>query len=393
VTSGCTYSPTVLSTAGTQTITVTHTGSGKTTSFDVTVSSVTITSIAVTSMPYKTTYIQGNSLVTAGIDITATYSNATTADVTSDCTYSPSTFTTAGTQTVIVTHTLSGLTTSFDVTVNTRPGYMFGENADFADWPTAYAQRTLNYSDFAMTFSNADKNGVTITDMPVSKGGTGLFISNSLPIKSITFGFVQWTTKTQNISLNKYQDGGIPEGDVATTLDFPADGTTITRTFATVDVYDVELSFSEADNQIGWEYVNVEFYDPSNATAYAENFLASITCDGGITPPSTANWEALASTFANDLTDDDRAIFYNAIADENGSTIDQCVARYDFIVAKYGTTSYANFMARTVNQSSLYHGPIFSSYNTNMVILVVMSISLLSFTGLSLLAKKKKSNH
>ncbi|MFA6675722.1 MAG: bacterial Ig-like domain-containing protein, partial [Bacilli bacterium] len=393
VTSGCTYSPTVLSVTGTQTIIVTHTGSGKTTSFDVTVSTVTITSISVTSMPYKTTYIQGNSLVTAGIVITATYSNTTTADVTSDCTYSPSPFTTAGTQTVTVTHTLSGLTTSFDVTVNSRPGYMFGENTDFADWTTAYAQRTLNYPNFAMTFSNADKNSVTITDMPVSKGGTGIFTSNSLPIKSITFGFTQWTTKTQTISLNKYKDNAIPEGDVATTLDFPTDGTTITRTFSTVDVYEVEVAFSTADNQIGWEYVNAEFYDTTNATAFAENFLASITCDGGITPPSIANWATLASTFTNDLTADDQAIFYNAIANESGSVIDQCVARYDFIVAKYGTTSYPNFMARTINQSAPSHGLIFSNYDTNMTILVVMSISLLSFTGLSLLMKKKKQNH
>jgi|GEM_PF-1163003 len=109
-----------LSTAGTQTITVTY--SGKTTTFTVTVTapSVTLSSIAVTTQPTKTSYTVGDTLDTTGLVVTASYSNSSTADVTSSCSFSPTTLSTAGTQQITVTY--SGQTTTFSVTVTAASG-------------------------------------------------------------------------------------------------------------------------------------------------------------------------------------------------------------------------------------------------------------------------------
>ncbi|HNX16277.1 MAG TPA: bacterial Ig-like domain-containing protein [Bacilli bacterium] len=389
LTSGCTYSPTTLNTAGTQVITVTHTASNLTTTFSVTVLDIHLTSIAVTTMPSQTTYVVGNSLVTTGIVVTGTYSDSTTADVTSGCAYSPETLNTVGTQTITVTHTASALTTTFDVTVGERGFNYFGTHADFASWDSAYKERALDFNDFTMTFASADKQSTTITNMPVSKGSYAVFASKVLPIKSITFGFAQWTTKTQTISLNKYENGAVPASDVATTLAFPSAGTTITRTFSEVNIMSVKVTMSNASNQIGWDYVNVEFYDTNNAKAFSTAFLASITCDGGVTAPSLANWSAQASNYLA-LSSDDKYIFVNTVANASGTIIEQCAARYDYIVNKYGDTVYSNFMSRTPAESST-SSTIYANYRYNMTAIIVILLSSLGLTGALFFAKKKKA--
>ncbi len=74
------------SSAGTKVITVT--ASGKTTTFEITVSESSITAISVTTMPTKVNYHIGKEFDSTGIVVTATASDGNTIDVTKDCTYS-----------------------------------------------------------------------------------------------------------------------------------------------------------------------------------------------------------------------------------------------------------------------------------------------------------------
>lgn len=74
------------SSAGTKTITVT--ASGKTTTFEISVSEASITAISVTTMPTKVNYHIGKEFDSTGIVVTATASDGNTIDVTKDCTYS-----------------------------------------------------------------------------------------------------------------------------------------------------------------------------------------------------------------------------------------------------------------------------------------------------------------
>lgn len=74
------------SSPGTKTITVT--ASGKTTTFEITVSESSITAISVTTMPTKVNYHIGKEFDSTGIVVTATASDGNTIDVTKDCTYS-----------------------------------------------------------------------------------------------------------------------------------------------------------------------------------------------------------------------------------------------------------------------------------------------------------------
>lgn len=88
---------------------------------DFTIVPRAVVSIAVTTEPTQTTYVVGQTLDTAGMVVTATYNDNSTNVVTNDdCTVSPTTLDTAGTQTITVTHTDSGKTATFEVTVTAK---------------------------------------------------------------------------------------------------------------------------------------------------------------------------------------------------------------------------------------------------------------------------------
>ena len=114
VTSGFTCTPSgKLSTVGQQKIVVTY--GGKSTGFYVTVNKK-VTSVTVKAKPSKLTYNVGDTLDTTGMKLGVTYSDNTTAEVTSGFTCTPAKLTTAGTQTVTVKY--GDASAAFGVTVN-----------------------------------------------------------------------------------------------------------------------------------------------------------------------------------------------------------------------------------------------------------------------------------
>lgn len=101
------------SSAGTKTITVT--ASGKTTTFEITVSEASITAISVTTMPTKVNYHIGKEFDSTGIAVTATASDGSTIDVTKDCTYSG--FDSSSPKQCEITVTYGNFTCTFEVTI------------------------------------------------------------------------------------------------------------------------------------------------------------------------------------------------------------------------------------------------------------------------------------
>lgn len=221
--------------------------------------------------------------------------------------------------------------------------YRFGEHEAFDAWDSSYETRELRFTDstgdsFAASFSSANKQDRTITDMPVSKRGT-LTIASSRDMLGIEFGFKQWTDKTQQIILTVDSH--------SRSLAFPNDGVTIS--------YKSESPFKQAivsatnDNQIGWEYVKITWAPEtsSNVEAFAETFLEEQLCDGGLNAPDVGTWNTLADLYGESLADEEKALFASAVSNEQGTLIEQCVARYDYIVGKYGSETYQDFMGRS----------------------------------------------
>ena len=173
ITSGFTFVPTKLDTAGSQKITVTY--GGKTTSFNVTVENVVLSGIAIKTLPNNTTYYVGDTLDTTGLTLTATYNNGTTKTITSGFTCTPTTLDTAGAQKITVSY--GGKTTSFNLTVENVVLSKIAIKTNPAK-TSYYAGDTLNTSGLTLTatYNNGTTktitNGFTCTPTTLSTAGT-----------------------------------------------------------------------------------------------------------------------------------------------------------------------------------------------------------------------------
>lgn len=177
---------------GTTKVTITYSEMGETRTAEI---PVTVThkleSIAITTNPTKVTYEYGDTLVTTGMVVTATYSDTKTAAVAGSV--SPTTLNTVGTQVITVTYTENGVTktTTFPVTV---------ERKSVAK-PTWKAN--LNYTGSSQAVNTADKwNNFNTNAMSI--GGTTSGTNAGTYTATFTLGsnyrWVDGTTTALNIN-------------------------------------------------------------------------------------------------------------------------------------------------------------------------------------------------
>lgn len=130
--------------------------------------------------------------------------------------------------------------------------------------------------------------------------------------------------------------------------------------------------------------VNVEDED---ALSYAQTFLSSTDAECAALAVTGTTWSTLSSLYSALSTDAKNALV-SAVANVSGNDVQKAVARYDYIVAKYG---YTNFMDRTVVSatattdgiSQLRIGGISS-------IFILSAIGLTIIGGIFILRKKKE---
>ena len=201
--SGYSVSPEVL-TDGVTSVTITYSESGETCTTTIPITVVhRLTAIAVTANPTKTIYEYGDTLATAGMVITASYSDSKTAAV-SGYSCSPTTFSTVGNQVVTVSYTENGVTqtTTFNVTVNRK-------SVTKPTW-----KNNLTYNGNAQSVSSANYwNNYNASYMTI--GGTtsatnaGTYIATFTPGSNYRWADgtttainVNWTINRANGSLN-----------------------------------------------------------------------------------------------------------------------------------------------------------------------------------------------
>ena len=141
----------------------------------------------------------------------------------------------------------------------------------------------------------------------------------------------------------------------------------------------------------------VHFTSPDHAAAdeYAQEFLnATSVCDatGATNKITTKIWSDLNDGW--DLLSAESKAFYDGVAakteDEGGNYIEQCVARYDYIVNKYGSSTYANFMNRTLNPVPGTIGQTYVLTNSGAIIISVIAATIVAIAlGTIYLTKRK----
>ena len=116
-----------------------------------------------------------------------------------------------------------------------------------------------------------------------------------------------------------------------------------------------------------------------------------ITCDNGKTLPSTSKWSDAKDVYDSLNNPSKRYFqFFSAVKDSS-DPIEACLAKYEYIIAKYGETLFPNYMNRTIHPLS-YYGNNFVNTVTSGSTLIIVVVTGLSVASLCLLfvARKKK---
>lgn len=172
---------------------------------NITVSDRTLASIEVKKLPNKTSYILGEKLDVTGIVVNGIYDLGTPADVTKDCVFTPETFDTLGEQTITVTHTPTGKTTTFAVQVNSKratslsisnPTKMFMENDKFTFGSGTITVKWNDSSTNVVAMDDPDLR-IELVDSIDARPGTG---------DPIDFDYVMKGSDTHRFVLVSYLD-------------------------------------------------------------------------------------------------------------------------------------------------------------------------------------------
>lgn len=121
---------------------------------------------------------------------------------------------------------------------------------------------------------------------------------------------------------------------------------------------------------------------------FAKAMLSDLTCDeSGSTPPSVEEWNAAKDAFET-LSVEEQGKYKDAQADATGDTYQRVVAKYDYILSKYGTEEYANFLGRDVKETALA-----TSYNdlSTIALLGLSLIAVAAFLFLVIARKRKQT--
>lgn len=171
------------------------------------------------------------------------------------------------------------------------------------------------------------------------------------------------------------------------------------------------LDYNSAANADRFRYYSgdnvVQLYErvaSQGADDWGEMFLGLLDCDpDGLTPPSVKDWNDLAEMYLDtengDLGDEDWYIYRTALPNPSpdAQVAEQVAARYDYILAKYGTDTYQNFMNREVPEfaaNPLTNQMILKQQQTTTVIVTFATLALVTIGGYGYirLAKKRKDN-
>jgi len=77
---------------------------------------------------------------------------------------------------------------------------------------------------------------------------------------------------------------------------------------------------------------------------------------------------------------------------ETSQSVAEAIARYDYIIAKYGESSYTNFINRTITPiaGAPYVIPT-TNTNSSTIIIVVVALTSITSIGVLLVIKRKRS--
>lgn len=363
----------------------------------------TLSDLDYTGTPTTTSYLEGENFDSTGLTVTATYSDASTDDVTSAVVWSGLV---EGNTSVTGTYTYSG--TSLEITVTgltVGPAPVVGNIIDGHAYLITATNGTLTYVLKAGTGFDAGDSDLnteefasaanySLADAYVfTKVGTNQYNitsgANYLNATATNNGLVLDTTvDTWTASVNTYGYDGIH-------LQEANNGRYLTL-YATASDFRSYTSTSSQGNYAAC----IVLYDMTVLNGYAADFNEALggvcVSNGSSNVGSLATaWSSVSNDFAS-LSAGQKAVFadtVNAVGDVAGTEIEQAIAKYEYVAAKYNTQLMASgwdFMGRNITPASgsAKLGEIAGS--NNLVIIALIAVSTLGILGGIFYFRKRK---
>ena len=166
--------------------------------------------------------------------------------------------------------------------------------------------------------------------------------------------------------------------------------------------YEIYWKYLATDSKEIW----IQIGSDTEANNYATTFLASITCTSSGVDFARSVWNKVGDAKTSmeykfsQLTTGAKNLLIEAEGDEDGSKVEQCIARYDRILYKYGygegNDKYHDFMGRkpaTMNGSTRIQSVLGDETATNATLatVIITVVSLAAVGGFFFLRKKKLS--
>lgn len=128
------------------------------------------------------------------------------------------------------------------------------------------------------------------------------------------------------------------------------------------------------------------------ANEWATYFIGEINCDiTGKNAPSIAGWNNANKKYIS-LDENYKNTIKNVAAIQGENIIENAMYFYDYILGKYGTSNYSNFIDRDiVNKSSIFKATENDNYVALIIIVSLVSISMITFL-VFIKNKKEKEN-
>lgn len=204
----------------------------------------------------------------------------------------------------------------------------FSKIEGFKNWGNGYTNHTVSYDKDTVYFSNASKQGGTITDIPVCKGGYVEFKLDEKKgaLTALVLKGRQWSNKSQTIKLEYSTDGGKKYTSTKATWS----NYTLTAASLPENTNAVKFTFGNNGNQVGIESLKITYGADNREVVDITSFEAEKT---------TINlFETLETTVKNSSENWTGAYVYTssntsvATVDENGKITGKAAGTADIIV-------------------------------------------------------------
>ena len=140
-------------------------------------------------------------------------------------------------------------------------------------------------------------------------------------------------------------------------------------------------------------------YTVNTLSEWCQDFVDNYACNAaGTSAPSTSSWTEFANKFSV-LSASEKADALAAEANEEGTLLEQAMAKYDYIVGKYnkgqGLTAYNDYINRNplpIGGISLRGSVFFNETNTIVAVIIIASMVAIAGIGSYLLIRRRKEN-